>query len=164
MTDFNYDKENLLEVTDCKKYYWYLRECGTELLNSNDIKYKETWDYTTAKYWLSEAIKIYEINVDKIGNKNVYGTIKEIKKDQMQELINNAIEMDEQTSFKYVNDSLQFMIKNNKTIESIKQGLYKACEFYHYSDYRIERIIENSRSQLQDIVNCFKNISMDYAV
>lgn len=82
-TDFNYDKESMLDKEfNTDTFYWILRNCGTNLLSSQRIF--ATGDYTNfeATYYGNQDVKIYKIIIKKRGKKYAYGDVQELKNDK----------------------------------------------------------------------------------
>ncbi|KLU62318.1 hypothetical protein CEB3_c13620 [Peptococcaceae bacterium CEB3] len=99
-TDFEIDKDCILgrypeTLSASGVYYWYLRECGTEIMSAENLAWKETNDYTRAECWLSQALSIFRIDTQA-------QVLKPVPKAQMRNLLNHAKTMDQETKLKYV--------------------------------------------------------------
>ena len=110
-TDFDYDKDALLDKKASSNiYYWYLRECGTELLRDYEIFAKGSWDNTKATYYKDEALKCYKIEVTKRGTKYAYGNIEEIK-------VSKFVKFVEDNTKEYTATNISIELTNNKKYE-----------------------------------------------
>ena len=88
--DFNYDIAALLDKNSkTNKFYWLIRECGTDLCRIPAVYIKGEYDNYLANYHIqnTSSNRIYEINITRRGRKNFYGTISKIKKETFLKLL-----------------------------------------------------------------------------
>lgn len=85
-SDFDIDKKHMLKNKQFKKYYWFLREGGTTLYSIDTLKNNKD-AVQRAEYWLENSNQFYEINVEKVGRKYIYGDIISIKKEKMKNIL-----------------------------------------------------------------------------
>lgn len=90
--DFEIDKKIILKNKDSQKYYWFLRETGTEIFNADELKEKQAKVHRErAEFWLDKTRHIYELNIDKIGKKYAYGYLKPINKNAFEKMLKDLI-------------------------------------------------------------------------
>lgn len=65
-TDFEYDKQTLLQAEKGDKFLWIVRSYGTHLINKNDVVNNETFLYWRGHDNIDggKDIKYYEIDAD----------------------------------------------------------------------------------------------------
>lgn len=87
-TDFEIDKDIMLDKENGDEFYWYLRKCGTDIYEAEKVKFEGSEENTSAKYYLGqEGLKIFHIKIEKRENKYVYGTIEPVKNKSFENLI-----------------------------------------------------------------------------
>lgn len=91
---FKYDKPEIIKNGAGYSYYWYVRNSGTELIRKDELMQNDTDSMSDAKYWLDQAIIIAEIKVMTVKGKKVIGTIKILRREDMERLI-ESIETEE---------------------------------------------------------------------
>lgn len=154
--DLIHDKKALLdpkEIKEGNKFYWYVRDSGTDLIRENQVFVKNSWNYNKATYYLDICKEIYEVEVKKLGRKYVYGDIKKVAKKDMENLLktksivmeydnHNRIQVNEIFGVKKV--LWQYVTDNNeiKTFEGTKYDMQ--VEFYRL--YKSKRRCESLRA------------------
>lgn len=124
-SDFNYDKETIIKNGENQSYIWYTRQSGTELFNMQYIDKLDTADNIEARFWLSQAISIYQIDVISINDNKPFGNIKKLSKYNIEQILKNSRGM----SFI---EKLNYITKDLKELNSI-DFIYvfnRRCEDY----------------------------------
>lgn len=62
-----------------KDYIWFCRECGTNLMNKNNIRFKESYDNSEFNFYSEDkTVRAFNIHINSFKNGIFYGTIKSI--------------------------------------------------------------------------------------
>lgn len=94
-TDLQYDFELLRDKEQTtNKYYWLVRDTGTDMLPYPSFLIDGTFGLAEARYHKASSL-IYEINVSKRCSKNIYGSIRKISLKEFEKLLENPIHHDE---------------------------------------------------------------------
>lgn len=148
-TDFDIDKKTIKDNPTEKTYYWYLRDCGTQLMSETDMKYIETGVPIEAEHWLPRARAIYKIDVPN-------QTLTLIKEKIMTDLIAKASHMNDATKLEYL---LKWMSnKKFKTVERPWEILYRNANFIKLRHYKVDSLV-NKGAGIKEILDTLTELS-----
>lgn len=114
-----------------EKYYWILRKCGTQLLNQKEVFFLGSNDRVTFNYYKNQndIAAIYEIVVNDVVGEKIYGTIKKLKLDKVEEEIKSKSKVITSITIKVlVKDVKEPIIFTTDSIDNKKRDLYKILE------------------------------------
>ena len=131
-TDLEIDKKTIKGNPKEATYYWYLRDCGTQLMSATDMKYIESGAPLGAEFWLDQAKAIYEINIEK-------QELKVITASKMESLIKAAKHMSEQTKLEYLISWMS--TKNTQENERPWEILYHNARAYKLDHWKVDNLI-----------------------
>jgi len=147
-TDFEIDKKTIKENPSETTYYWYLRDCGTQLISATDLQYLDTGVPVIAEFWLSRAKAIYKIDI-------ATQSLKPIKAKVMTELISKAKPMSESLKLEYL---LKWMSKKEfQTVERPWDILFQNASWFKINDYRINNLVKKSAG-IKEILQTLNDI------
>lgn len=147
-TDLVIDKKTIKENPSETTYYWYLRQCGTQLLSSSDLEYLDTGVPASAEFWLSSAKVIYKIDF-------TAQTLKLITSKNIKDLIDKAKPMPETLKLDYL---VKWMSKKEfQSIERPWEILYHNIRWIKFSHYRIDNLI-NKGAKIKEILETLNEL------
>jgi len=106
-SDFNYDKETIIKNGENQSYIWYTRQSGTELFNMQYIDKLDTADNIGARFWLSRAISICQIDVISINDGKPFGNIKKLSRYNIEQILKNSRELSFEEKLNYITRDLK---------------------------------------------------------
>lgn len=106
-SDFNYDKETIIKNGENQSYIWYTRQSGTELFNMQYIDKLDTADNIGARFWLSQAISICQIDVISINDGKPFGNIEKLSRYNIEQILKNSREMSLVEKLNYITRDLK---------------------------------------------------------
>lgn len=148
-TDFEIDKKTIKENPSETTYYWYLRECGTQLMSASDMKYIETGAPISAEHWLSSAKVIYKIN-------SLTQELVKINAKVMKDLIAKAGHMTDSLKLEYL---INWMSKKEfQTVERPWEILYQNVRWIKFSHTKIDNLV-NKGAGIKEILGTLNELS-----
>lgn len=156
-SDFEIDKTILLEKP--KKYYWMLRDAGTNLYNAEFILIKESEDYGSIEYYLtqSKVEAIFEINVLQSNGTDVFGTMKKITQDSFKKLIGSAKNATNDDKVKLLTHFMADPIWAKEGLDCLKEQLARQMKVYDMPKHLIQ--VMNKQKSFDEIRSLIKSQS-----
>lgn len=132
--DLDIDKATIKKNKTETVFYWYLRECGTQLISAKDMKYIESGVPAEAEFWLDQAKAIYKIDLEN-------QELKILAPGYMKNLISQAKPMSEAVKLEYVIDRMNTL----KIQESDRawEVLYSVARAMKVKHWKIDWLIDN---------------------
>lgn len=107
-SDFDYDKEALLESKPGSVFYWVLRKCGTNLYRDSSFIAAGKWNFLDQlEYYKDDYRKIYKIIVEKAEECEVEGILQNCDFDKTLQQLRSQIKTPESIIFEYKGEKLE---------------------------------------------------------
>lgn len=147
LSDFEIDKKILLE--NHKKFYWFLRTSGTDLYDSDYILIKESEEFGSIDYYLSQSRveAIYEVHVVSTQGDMVLGNMKKIPEKAFRELMKNARSGTDTDKFKMLLDYAEKPVWEVEGIETFKDYLLRKMKSYEISKDFMNMLLSKKTSE-----------------
>lgn len=153
-SDFEIDKQIILK--DPKKYYWVLRECGTDIYDAKNILIKESEEYGSAEYYLTQSRieAVYEVNTSKVEKDIAFGDLKKISLKNFESIVRSAEKASESEKAVLIQTFVDRYHWSETELDTLKFSLKKRMENFGVSSFFIKTMLE---SKNVDEVKSFTN-------
>jgi len=163
-SDFEIDKQIILAKP--KKYYWFLRSAGTDIYDSEKVLIKETEEYGSIDYYLTQSRveAIYEIQAMTVDGVEVMGSMKKIPLETFKKFMRSAKEATEKEKFKLLIDFASKPIWATEELESLKRHLFRQMQSYGLSkDFIQAMLMQKSHEEINNLIKSQSEIVGAYA-